>query len=167
MIAQDHQPNPDTGRDSPLPLVNSDLQRASALIVDLHQFFSNWISGACANRAELLTAGVIRHLSPAFVGIMADGALITPAALEQWMGAVHATSPRFKIAIRNLAVRHRIGTVLVVTYEEWAHDAPLPPHSNARLSTVVLRDDSGDLKILHLQETWLQDEVVKGGDFNF
>jgi hypothetical protein len=76
-------------------------------------------------------------------------------------------SPAFNIAIRNVVVRRRIGPVLIANYEEWAHDAPNQPHRNARRTTMVLRDDNGRLDILHHQETWLPDDVVKSGDFNF
>lgn len=148
-------------------IMTKDLERASVLIVDLHRFFSDWISGACAKRAELLTTGVTQHLAPDFVGIMADGSVITPAALEHWMSAVYGASPKFRIAVRNVTVRQRLGPALVVTYEEWAHDAPEPPGNNARLSTMVLRDGDSRLQIAHLQETRLPDDVVKAGDFNF
>jgi hypothetical protein len=39
------------------------LERASALIVDVHRFFTNWISGACVKRADLMTTGATRHLA--------------------------------------------------------------------------------------------------------
>lgn len=39
----------------------------------------------------------------------------------------------------DVQVRRRIGNALVVTYEEWAHDAVDAPHNNARPSTIVLR----------------------------
>ena len=147
--------------------MTSDLERASALIVDLQRFFTDWISGACAKRTELLTTGATRHLAPDFIGIMATGAMISPVALEQWMSAVHGASSKFRITIRNVTIRQRLGPALVVTYEEWAHDAPDPPGNNARLSTMVLRDDDRRLEIVHLQETWLPDDVVTCGDFNF
>ena len=147
--------------------MTNDLERASALIVDLHRFFTDWMSGACAKRAESLTTGLLQHVAPDFVGIMASGVVITPVALEQWMSTVHGASPQFRIAIRNVTIRRRLGAALVVTYEEWAHDAPEPRPNNARLSTMVLRDHDGRLQVAHLQETWLPEEVVRSGDFNF
>jgi hypothetical protein len=64
-------------------------------------------------------------------------------------------------------VRHRIGNALVVTYEEWAHDAADAPHNNARLSTIVLLDQGDKFEIVHLQERWLPVDVVEAGDFAF
>lgn len=144
-----------------------DLERASALIVDLHQVFTDWVSGACAKRADLLAAGVSRHFARGFVGITARGAIMTLGAVEQWMDAVHGRGPAYRIAIRNVTVRARIGTALIVTYEEWQRGALDPPHTNARLSTMVCDDRGERLEIVHLHEAWLPDEVVKGGDFTF
>lgn len=145
----------------------SDLERASALVVDLHRFFTEWISGACEKRADLLIAGVSRHFARDFIGITARGTVMTPGSLDRWMNTVHGSSPAFRIAIRNVAVRQRIETALVVSYEEWQHDAMEPPRTNARVSTMVMRDCGERLEIVHLHETWLPDEAVTGGEFAF
>jgi hypothetical protein len=144
-----------------------DLERATALIVDLHRFFADWISGACPKDRSVLGERAISHLSTGFFGILPTGRTFTPADMETWLWAVHGASPGFRIAVHRVTIRQRIGSALVVTYEEWAHDAPEPPHRNARLSTMVLQDEGHRLAIVHLQETWLPDEVVAGGDFRF
>jgi hypothetical protein len=48
-----------------------------------------------------------------------------------------------------------------------AHDAAELPHNDARLSTMVLRDQDDKLEIVHLQETWLPADLVKACDFAF
>ena len=59
----------------------------------------------------------------------------------------HGKSPKFRIKMSDVQVRRRIGNALVVTYEEWAHDAADAPHNNARLSTIVLRDQGDKFEI--------------------
>lgn len=156
-----------TGLPAASAIETTDRERAASVIVDLHRFFADWISGACAKQPELLADALVRRLAPDFAGIMANGAVVTPAALEGWMDAVHGRSPAFRIDIRNVTVRYRIGPVLVVTYEEWQHDAPESPRNSGRISTMVLREHGDHLQIVHLQETMMPDEVVQGGDFDF
>lgn len=147
--------------------MTNDLERATVLIVEIHQFFTDWVSGRCLKDKALFAGKAKNHLSSGFLGIMPNGWSFDPGVFDKSMWEAHGKSPKFRIEIRDVQVRHRIGNALVVTYEEWAHDAVDAPHDNARLSTMVLRDLGDKFEIVHLQETWLPADVVKAGSFAF
>jgi hypothetical protein len=127
--------------------MTNDLERATALIVDLHEFFTAWVSGRCLKDKALFAEKAKKHLSSDFLGIMPNGWSFNPSVFEGSMWDGHGNSPKFRIKIRDVQVRHRIGNALVVTYEEWAHDAADAPHNNARLSTMVLRTKTINLRL--------------------
>jgi hypothetical protein len=60
-----------------------------------------------------------KHLSAGFFGILPSGWSFNLGIFSESMWENHGKSPKFRIKIRDVHVRHRIGNALVVTYEEW------------------------------------------------
>ena len=53
--------------------MRDDLEQATALIVDIHQFFTDWISGRCPKKKGLFLEKAKKHLSAGFFGILPSG----------------------------------------------------------------------------------------------
>jgi hypothetical protein len=67
-------------------------------------------------------------------------------------------------------LNHQSGDLAVVSYHEWqrnAKDSDVP--NNGRVTTMVVRDRGMGAapEILQVHETWLPQDVVVSGDFNF
>ena len=144
-----------------------DLSRVRDAIVAQHEFFTKWVRGECAGDDATFDAGV-RRLSAELIGIMPGGKAFTFDAFSQYMRSIYASNPKFRIKIRNVAIRHHIGPVFVVNYDEWERDAKdSTPANNGRLTTMVLRESDDDFEILQVHETWLPAEVMAAGDYDF
>ena len=58
--------------------------------------------------------------------------------------------------------------LIAATYEEWQRNAlASTPKDNGRIATVLFRREEERLRWLHLQETWLPDERMRAGPFDF
>ncbi len=140
-------------------------QRVRNEIEELHRFFVAWYSGAVA--PEALESDFVPRFDPGFVIVTPDGRHTAIDGLTAGFRQAHGVNPDFRIAIRDVAIRHEMADHLLATYTEWqsgarAYDRP----RNARLSTVLMtRTES--FRWLHVHETWLPQEEVDGGDFEF
>lgn len=144
-----------------------DLDRVRDAIVAQHDFFTAWVAGRCAGDETTFDEGV-RRLSRQLSVIMPGGKAFTFDVFAKYMRSIYASNPKFRIKIRNVAIRHRVGDVFVVNYEEWERDAKdSTPANNGRLSTMVLRDRGSDFDILHVHETWMPAEIMAAGDYDF
>ncbi len=85
------------------------------------------------------------------------------------MSSIYGSNPDFRIKIRDIRVNHIDGNMAVVNYQEWqkaAKDSDQP--NNGRITTMVLRErPSGGVEILQVHETWLPEDMVATGDFDF
>lgn len=148
--------------------MRDDLERVRRHVVDIHQFFVAWVSGECREDDATFRAGLLDRISKDMMVIMPGGVGYPAAVFTKYMRGLHGSNPKFRIQIRNVTVRHRIGDVLIVTYEEWERNArDSTPPDNGRLSTMVLRDRGDDFEILHVHETWLPSDVMAAGPYDF
>ena len=126
-------------------------------IVELHQFFQDWFNGDIDPSETAFSR---------FSGVMAeDFTIITPTGIPtprepliSMLQKAHATRQNIKIWIENIVLRHRIGGMLLVTYEEWQQ---IGDDKTGRLSSALFREDSNclnGLEWLHVHETWLEQE---------
>ena len=86
------------------------------------------------------------------------------------MSGIYGSNPDFRIRILNVDVAHLGEDMAVANYEEWqrnAKDSEEP--NNGRITTMVLgKPPSGQgAQILQVHETWLPEDVVAKGNFDF
>lgn len=129
--------------------------QCKAEICELHDFFQAWFTGMQANTDE--------HFAR-FAAVMAEGfAIINPSgklterpALLTGLRAAHGRQPGIRIWTQNHQLRHQVGDLALLTYEEWQQSVA---GTTARLSTVLFQTQVGapnGVVWLHVQETWLQ-----------
>jgi hypothetical protein len=83
------------------------------------------------------------------------------------MREAHGSNPDFRIAIRDVTIRHESDTQVVATYTEWQRNAMNSDNAdNGRLTTVMLSRGK-PLRWLHVQETWLPEDIATAGPYNF
>lgn len=140
-------------------------QRVRHEIEDLHRFFVDWYAGSVA--PEALESEFVPRFDAGFIIITPDGNQTTIEDLTAAFRKAHGANSNHRIVIRDVAIRHELGDLLLVTYTEWqtgsrSYDRP----KNARLSTALLTRTE-PFRWLHVHETWLPQEQVDGGDFEF
>lgn len=147
--------------------MSNDLERVRKQIVDMHQFITDWVSGKEPDPASF-DSKLLKYFSPQFMVVMPAGRGFGYEPFTGYMRTVHGSNPKFRIQIRNVQIRHRVGDVVVAMYEEWEKDAKdSTPSNNGRQSSMVLRDRGSDFEVLHLQETWLPADVMAAGPYDF
>lgn len=148
--------------------MSNDLDRVREHIVGIHRFFTDWVSGKCPGDDATFRDGLLSRLAPNTMVIMPGGTGHEAEVFTKYMRGLHGSNPKFRIQIRNVAVRHRVGDVIVATYEEWERNAldSMPP-DNGRLSTMVLKDRGDGFEVLHVHETWLPAAVMAAGPYDF
>ncbi|SRR6266545_1590518 len=148
--------------------MSKDLDRVREFVVDLHQFFTDWISGKLPKDETIFKKRLLDRVDQNLQLRMPGGAGFEHSGLTQMMYSLQGRNPGFAIKIRDVAIRHHIGEVFVVTYEEWQRGAMDSGRSNnARYSTVVLREKGDSFSVLHVHETWFEDDKMAAGDYNF
>lgn len=131
------------------------LEQCKAEICESHDFFQAWFSGMLANTDTNFAR---------FADVMAEGfAIISPAgnlserpALLTGLRAAHQRQPGIRIWTQNHQLRHQVGDLTLLTYEEWQESAA---GTTARLSTVLFQAQAGSpngVMWLYVHETWLQ-----------
>ena len=136
-----------------------------AEIEDVHQFFVRWFTGT-AGPEELDTLFAPR-LDDAVMFFSPDGNTMGRDGLIGLFRGAHGANPDFRIAIRDVAVRHDLGAHLLATYTEWQRGARSSAKSeNARFTTVLLKKES-PFRWLHIHETWLPEADRAAGSFDF
>ena len=138
-------------------------------IFDIHAFFTDWVGGRCPGNAETFQKNALDRISDRFVAIFPAGRRFGKADFKGYMSSIYGTNPDFRIKIRDMRVNHVNDTMAVVNYQEWqkaAKDSDQP--NNGRITTMVLGEKpTGGVEILQVHETWLPEEVVGAGDFDF
>jgi len=146
----------------------SDLHEVvKAEIEALHGFFVGWFGGSLPSDAGTFDANFAARFDEEFI-------LIPPAGITQrcedffpQVRSAHASNPSFRIAIRNVQVRREERGLVLATYEEWQRNAlASTPPDNGRVASVLFRRAEG-LRWLHVHETWLPEEVMRAGPYDF
>jgi hypothetical protein len=126
-------------------------QQCRQEVLDLHRFFVDWFSGRLPQTEATFTR-LTSALDEGMVLISPDGATLSRKQILGWIQQAHNTradmSPPFHIWIENFQVRHYVGDLALVTYEEWQEVAG---EINSRLSTALFKKAPG----LPNQVTWL------------
>lgn len=149
--------------------MSNDLERVSKDIHAIHNFFTEWVSGKCPGDQATFEKRCLSCFSKNFMVIVPAGKGLPYSVFTQFMTKSYNSNPNFVIKIRNIEVRHRVGDVVLVTYEEWERGAIQSEPNNGRQSTMLLRDRGPDqsFEILHVHETWLPAEIQAAGDYDF
>jgi hypothetical protein len=127
-------------------------------VEDLHDFFVGWYNGTLPESA--FETEFAARLDPAFTIIMPNGVELDHDALSFAMRDSFGKNPGFRIEIRKLRLVHASEATAVATYEEWQYLGPdEADYTSARISSVVF-SRSDRLKWLHVQETWLPEEII-------
>ncbi len=150
-----------------MTLQSSEIETA---IHDIHAFFTDWIGGRSPGDPETFRKNALDRISDDLVAIFPAGRIFGKKDFSGYMSGLYGSNPEFRIKIRDIRVAHNGGDMAVVTYQEWqrgAKDSDQP--ENGRVSTMVVREKrSGEgIEVLNVHETWLPDEVVAEGDFDF
>lgn len=134
-------------------------------VEELHVFFTEWFHGT-ADRSQL-EARFISHLHPDMIVIPPEGVVLKPADLQASFEKAFGSNPDFRIQIRDVEVRIQSDDLVLVTYTEWQTGARRSASANnARISTALMQ--LGDpILWLHLQETWLPEEIRAADPFEF
>lgn len=131
----------------------------------LHEFFVGWFSGALS--ASVFDTEFLPRFSPDFHLVPPAGTLMNFEQLTEAIRSAHDTNPEFLIAIRNVTIRAQFDGHILATYEEWQRNAlASQPRDNGRIATVVLRD-TRPLQWLHVHETWLPQDIMEAGRYDF
>jgi len=146
--------------------VNTQLEdQARAEIESLHEFFVGWFSGALPR--ESFESNFLPRFSKEVVFIPPAGHQLSYTGLVDAIRGGYANNSDFRIAIRNVRLRHNLADHLVVTYEEWQRNAlASTPPDNGRVATVIF--EKGDpLRWLHIHETWVPPDQMTAGPYDF
>ncbi|MFT4649188.1 MAG: hypothetical protein ACI9X4_002426 [Glaciecola sp.] len=124
-------------------------------VLDLHEFFEDWLSGRGPNSAEYF-ARLSRSLEHEFQIITPAGILISRASLiEGLAGGFASCGAEFKLCVRNTQARMVGEGLCLVTYEEWQSKDGI---EKGRLSSAFLRCTSqGPCTWVHVHETALSE----------
>jgi hypothetical protein len=130
---------------------------------DAGSFFQAWINGDPSVDDATFEARFPRRTHPDFVMIMPGGGLIDGATVEEMLRDAYGSNGAFRLSQENFRVVAASGDFAVITYDEWqmnAHNAPRP--NNGRRVTVTFTiAGSPLLRWLHLQHTWMPEEIVR------
>lgn len=147
------------------------LSAATREIEELHRFFVDWFGGHCEDSDAVFSSGLTDRCDPGFTLIQPGGAGAELSTFAPGMRRAFGSNPDFRIAVRDVGVRLETADLVVATYEEWQRNARnSQPEDNGRISTALfLRDSSRPtgLRWVHVHETWLPDDVMAAGPFDF
>ncbi len=141
------------------------LEQVRHEIEDVHRFFVDWFNGTADLRS--VDDDFAPRMDKGFVIIAPDGGSTGYTDLMAHFRRSHGINQRFRIAIRDVVIRHQLGHHLLATYTEWQTGAQAydRPH-NARISTLLMTNRQ-PFRWLHVHETWLPEAEVARGTFDF
>ena len=128
--------------------------------------FSQTGSTEGADRSKL-EERFISRLHPDLIFIPPEGNVLQVDQLKRGFKQSYGANPDFRIQIRDVEIRHDLGDYILATYTEWQIGAKATRQANnARLSSVVMAKGN-PMIFVHLQETWLPEDVQAEGSFDF
>lgn len=125
-------------------------------IVDLHQFFQDWMTGTIEQNRENFNR-VTETIGKGFYLVTPSGELIQRMQILDSIYKGSRSRADFRMWIENTKIRHTLGDVTVATYEEW-QEWTATAKITARLTTVVFTQSSNAVNGVLWQavhETWL------------
>ena len=134
-------------------------------IEGLHEFFVGWFTGALPESA--FSSDFVDRFSEDLVFIPPAGRLLGLSDLASSIRSAYASNPEFRVKIRRVQVQRELDGYILATYEEWQRNARAStPPNNGRIATVLF-SVSEPLKWLHIHETWLPQDVMAAGPYDF
>ena len=134
-------------------------------IEELHEFFVGWFTGELDEDA--FQSSFLPRFSSSVVFIPPAGMLLGLEGLCSAIRSGYASNPDFRIQIRNVTVRNEFDGYVLATYEEWQRNAlASTPPDNGRIATVLFAVGER-LKWHHIHETWLPDDIIEAGPYDF
>lgn len=149
-------------------MIETELQsRVREEIESLHRFFVEWFTGSIPATDENFQTGFMQRFDESFLLIPPAGTILELSTLAEGIRSNHNSNPDFRIAIRAVTICRSWDQYILATYEEWQrHALASTPPDNGRVATVLFRIDT-DLQWLHVHETWLPDEIMQAGPYDF
>jgi hypothetical protein len=114
-----------------------------------------WVTASIPETEENI-ALVLDVLGEVFKIIRPNAYIITGEAMAKWFPQARDSEPDVKVTIKNIQLQHRLGDILLATYEEWKQIGDEAP--SGVLSSVLLREKIGtpnNLEWLHIHEAQL------------
>ena len=144
---------------------SSVLVQARNEIESLHEFFCDWFAGGVAE--SVFEEQFVSRFSPEVLFIPPTGDFLGLNDLVSMLRAGYGSNPEFRIQIREVTIHREFDGFILASYEEWQRNAlTTQPPNNGRISTVLF-SASDQLKWHYVQESWLSDEVIEAGPYDF
>jgi hypothetical protein len=140
-------------------------------IVELHEFFVSWFRGEVEKSDEYFQQRFTARFADNFEYILPGGELLQLNALTDMLQGAYASSPEFKMNIRDVHSKNAADTDLaMVNYLELQTGALNSSANNARISSALMKlDDATPNGVLwlNLHETWLDETTLDRQWFDF
>lgn len=140
-------------------------------IESLHRHFVEWFTGEVPKVDAIFNDTIGNRFAKDIELIPPAGVTLSYSDLISGLYSFHDGNPGFRIAIRNVRIREVSGDLIVAAYEEWQrHALNSTPPDNGRAATVVFRrTESGPraLEWIQVHETWLPEDVMRAGPYDF
>lgn len=122
-------------------------------VIDLHTFFEAWLGGALP-ATDAAFARYATVTAPDFTLISPDGAMLSAAAVADWIRRSHGTRPGFRLWTTDHQLHYADDACALVTYLEWQTRAEV---TTCRISTALFVAAPGapnGYGWRHVHETW-------------
>lgn len=141
------------------------LEKVRNEIIDLHDFFMEWFNGTVDR--DQLEPRFLSRLDKDVVFIPPEGSIISGDGLKDSFEKGYGSNTEFRIKIRDVKIRHRVGDAVLATYTEWqTGDVHSSKANNARI-TSVLMEIGPPIRWLHIHETRLPEAIRAADPFDF
>ena len=146
------------------------LQAVTDEIIALHDFFTEWFPGRCAQDESLFNARLTDRMDENLILVQPGGRSIDKQTFCDAVWSGYGKSPDFRAIIRNVELRPvTLEGHVLVTYEEWQRGAVNSmPEDNARTASVLFAlEDEKPRRWIHIHETWLPDDRITPQSMDF
>lgn len=141
------------------------LERVRNEIIDLHDFFTEWFNGT-VDRNQL-EPRFLSRLDKNVAFIPPEGRVVGGDGLKVLFEKGYGSNSEFRIQIRDVKIRHRIGDTVLATYTEWQTGAVHSAKANNARVTSVLMEIGPPVRWLHIHETLLPEAIRAADPFDF
>ena len=120
-------------------------------VVELHQFFEAWLSGAIDKSRE--NYGRFENaMASDFTMVPPDSTILPRDVIMDIFWQEHGSkTASFRIEIKNPSVRKLAESLYLVNYEEWQFGQ----ENTARAATALLKETPSGIQWQHVHESWL------------
>ena len=146
--------------------MSNDIQEQIRLEVErLHVFFVGWFNGTIAK--DTFDSEFFDRMGEDIEYILPGGVRLGRDELGPAIRNEYGSNPDFRIAIGDVKVQRAFDDYVLATYVEWQRNAiASKPADNGRISTVLFKGPE-PFTWLHIHETWLPEDIMVAGPFDF